>query len=67
MYKRQESCLQVTGTVRARQAVNDKIRTGKVEVLASKIDVLNKAEPLPFHLHENPGEDIRLTLSLIHI
>ena len=38
-----ESCLQVTGTVRARQAVNDKIRTGKVEVLASKIDVLNKA------------------------
>ncbi|MBE2210259.1 MAG: aspartate--tRNA ligase [Xanthomonadaceae bacterium] len=56
-----ESCLQVTGTVRARQAVNDKIRTGKVEVLASKIDVLNKAEPLPFHLHENPGEDIRLT------
>jgi aspartyl-tRNA synthetase len=22
--------------------------------------VLNKAEPLPFHAHENPGEDIRL-------
>ncbi len=56
-----ESCLRVTGTVRARQAVNDKIRTGKVEVLASKIEVLNKAEPLPFHHHENPGEDTRLT------
>jgi aspartyl-tRNA synthetase len=22
--------------------------------------VLNKAEPLPFHHHENPGEDVRL-------
>ena len=56
-----ESCVQVTGTVRARQAVNDKIRTGKVEVLASQVAVLNKAEPLPFHHHENPGEDVRLT------
>jgi len=55
-----ESCLRVTGTVRARQAVNDKIRTGKVEVLAEEIEVLNKAEPLPFHHHENPGEDVRL-------
>ncbi len=55
-----ESCVQVTGTVRARQAVNDKIRTGKVEVLAEKIEVLSKAEPLPFHHHENPGEDTRL-------
>jgi aspartyl-tRNA synthetase len=57
----QESCLRVTGTVRARQAVNDKIRTGKVEVLAETIEVLNRAEPLPFHHHENPGEDTRLT------
>ncbi len=56
-----ESCVRVTGTVRARQAVNDKIRTGKVEVLASEIEVLNKAEPLPFHQHENPGEETRLT------
>lgn len=56
-----ESCVRVTGTVRARQAVNDKIRSGRVEVLASKIEVLNKAEPLPFHAHENAGEETRLT------
>ena len=56
-----ESCVRVTGTVRARQAVNDKIRSGKVEVLASAIDVLNRAEPLPFHAHENAGEETRLT------
>jgi aspartyl-tRNA synthetase len=56
-----ESCVRVTGTVRARQAANDKIRSGKVEVLASAIEVLNKAEPLPFHAHENAGEETRLT------
>ena len=55
-----EDCLRITGTVRARHAVNDKIRTGKVEVVAEKIELLNKAEPLPFHHHENPGEDVRL-------
>ncbi|GAB3745081.1 aspartate--tRNA ligase [Lysobacter olei] len=55
-----EDCLRITGVVRARHAVNDKIKTGKVEVVATKIELLNKAEPLPFHAHENPGEDIRL-------
>ncbi len=55
-----EDCLRVTGTVRRRQSVNNKIRTGQVEVVAGRIEVLNKAEPLPFHAHENPGEDIRL-------
>jgi len=55
-----EDCLRVTGVVRRRQSVNDRIRTGQVEVVATRIELLNKAEPLPFHHHENPGEDIRL-------
>ena len=55
-----EDCLRITGTVRRRQNPNPKIRTGQVEVVAAKIEVLNKAEPLPFHAHENPGEDVRL-------
>ena len=55
-----EDCLRITGTVRVRHSVNDKIRTGQVEVVAEKIELLNKAEPLPFHHHENPGEDVRL-------
>ena len=55
-----EDVLQVEGVVRAREAVNAKIRTGQVEVIATRITLLNKAEPLPFHHHENPGEDIRL-------
>ena len=55
-----EDCLRITGTVRRRESVNAKIRTGQVEVVAATIEVLNKAEPLPFHAHENAGEDIRL-------
>ncbi|MDI1254326.1 aspartate--tRNA ligase [Thermomonas sp.] len=55
-----EDCLRITGTVRARQSVNAKIKTGQVEVVATKIEVLNKAEPLPFHAHENAGEEVRL-------
>jgi len=55
-----EDCLRITGTVRRRHSVNNKIATGQVEVVAETIEVLNKAEPLPFHHHENPGEETRL-------
>lgn len=55
-----EDCLRITGTVRARHSVNERLRSGRVEVVAETIEVLNKAAPLPFHAHENPGEDIRL-------
>ena len=56
-----EDCLRVTGTVRARHAVNEKIKTGKVEIMPTAIEIMNKAEPLPFHAHENAGEETRLT------
>ena len=55
-----EDCLRITGTVRRRHAVNHKIATGQVEIVAESIEVLNKADPLPFHHHENPGEETRL-------
>ena len=56
-----EYCLRVTGTVRARHAVNDRIRSGKIEVVATRIEILNAADTLPFYLHETPGEEARLT------
>ena len=55
-----EDVLQVEGVVRARHSVNDKLKSGQVEVVATRITVLNKAEPLPFHAHENAGEETRL-------
>jgi len=56
-----EYCLRVTGSVRARVSVNDRMKTGRVEVLAREVEVLNAARDLPFALHENPNEDMRLT------
>ncbi|HET6554626.1 MAG TPA: aspartate--tRNA ligase [Dyella sp.] len=56
-----EYCLRVTGTIRKRLAVNDKLRTGTVELLADKVEILNAAKDLPFAMHENPNEDMRMT------
>jgi aspartyl-tRNA synthetase len=47
---RDEWCLLVRGTVRARPAgtVNAKLPTGEIEVVASEIEVLSESPPLPF-------------------
>ena len=56
-----EYCLRVTGTLRRRLAVNDRLKTGTVELLADTVEILNTAKDLPFALHENPNEDMRMT------
>jgi aspartyl-tRNA synthetase len=56
-----EYCLRITGTIRPRVSVNDKLKTGTIELLASTVEVLNAAKDLPFALHENPNEDMRMT------
>ena len=56
-----EYCLRVTGTLRRRLSVNDKLKTGTVELLAETVEVLNAAKDLPFAMHENPNEEMRLT------
>ncbi|MGH8147120.1 MAG: aspartate--tRNA ligase [Rhodanobacteraceae bacterium] len=55
-----EDCLRVAGTVRVRSNVNEKIPTGRFEVVAESIELLNAARDLPFALHENPNEEMRL-------
>ena len=55
-----EDCLRVSGTVRVRSNINEKIPTGRYEVIAESIDLLNAARDLPFALHENPNEEMRL-------
>ena len=59
---RSEFVLRVKGKVRPRPegTVNPKMRTGKVEVLAHELEVLNRAETPPFHHDEQANEDIRL-------
>jgi aspartyl-tRNA synthetase len=56
-----EYCLRVTGTIRKRLSANDKLKTGTVELVADKVEILNAAKDLPFALHENPNEDMRMT------
>src|SRR5579883_3027250 len=66
---RYEYCLRISGKVRARPAaqVNDRLRTGKIEVVADKVEVLNAAAPLPFMLDDTPGEDARLRYRYLDI
>ena len=56
-----EYCVRVTGSIRKRLAANDKLKTGTVELLAETVEILNAAKDLPFALHENPNEDMRMT------
>jgi aspartyl-tRNA synthetase len=59
---RNEFVAQVSGTVRARPAgtVNPNLASGGVEVVASELTLLNRADPLPFQLDETVGEEVRL-------
>ena len=61
---RNEWVLAVTGEVRRRPEgnVNRGIPTGEVEVVATSLDVLNEAAPLPFQVdaHAEVGEEARL-------
>ena len=62
---RNEYVLQITGKVRAREQhlINPDIASGKIEVLADKIEILNSSETPPFPLNDdfaNVGEEIRL-------
>ena len=45
----------VTGEVarRAPEAVNPSMKTGEIEILASELRILSKAETPPFHIEEN--------------
>ncbi len=60
---RNEFCLKITGTVRARPAgtVNANIPSGEIEVLCHAIEVLNPSVTPPFSLDdENLSETVRL-------
>ena len=59
---RNEYVVSCTGTVRERPAgtVNPHLASGKVELVAQRIELLNRSEPLPFQLDEQVGEEVRL-------
>src|SRR6202048_3403611 len=59
---RSEFVVKVKGRVRERPAgtVNPNLASGRVELLAQELELLNRSEPLPFQLDETVGEEVRL-------
>ena len=61
---RNQSVIQVTGTIRIRSAetYNPRLQTGTIELMAEKLNVLSQASQLPFDLDDNVQvrEDLRL-------
>ncbi len=59
---RNEFCIQITGTVRAREGrnVNGDMATGEVEVFATELTIINRAEPLPLDSNQVNTEEARL-------
>ncbi len=59
---RNEFVIRVKGKVRERPAgtVNANLASGRVELLAGELELLNRSEPLPFQLDEQVGEEVRL-------
>ncbi len=67
---RNEFVLRVTGRVRPRPAgtENPNLISGKIEVLGLELEILNRAEPLPFQLDDDSvGEDTRLRYRYIDL
>ncbi len=59
---RNEFCLKISGRIRLRPEgmINEELATGRIEVVAGSVEVLNPSAPLPFQLDETAGEEIRL-------
>ncbi len=59
---RNEFCIRVTGTVRLRPESqwNPDMATGKVELLADTVEILNASAPLPLLMSDEDGEEVRL-------
>ena len=61
---RNEYVVRVEGVVRERseESVNNKIPTGKIEILAENVEILNSCVPIPFQIEDeiDTDENIRL-------
>ena len=59
---RNEFCIQITGTVRARDEKNKNsdMATGEIEVFATDLTIINRSEPLPLDSNQTNSEEARL-------
>lgn len=59
---RNEFVVRVAGLVRERPqgTINTNLGSGRIEILARELEVLNRSEPLPFQLDDDVSEEVRL-------
>ncbi len=59
---RNEFCVRISGQVRMRPESqwNESMATGKIEVVAEKVELLNASAPMPLMMTDEDGEEIRL-------
>jgi aspartyl-tRNA synthetase len=66
---RNEYCVKIGGTVRMRPESqwNDDMATGRIEVVADHIELLNASAPLPLLMTDEDGEVVRLKHSYLDL
>ena len=66
---RHEFVVRVRGLVRERPAgtVNANLASGRIEIVAAKLELLNRSDPLPFQLDETVNEEVRLRYRYIDL
>ncbi|WP_118984742.1 aspartate--tRNA ligase [Photorhabdus sp. CRCIA-P01] len=66
---RNEFCIQITGTVRARpdSQINKDMATGEIEVFAESLNIINRSEPLPLDSNQTNSEEQRLKYRYIDL
>lgn len=66
---RNEFVIKVNGIVRGRPEgmTNNNVKTGKIEILGKKLEIINKSATPPFQLDEEVNDDIRLKYRYIDL
>jgi aspartyl-tRNA synthetase len=66
---RSEYVIKITGEVKERFSKNDKMATGDIEVFITDIEILNRAEILPFEINDDASvnENLRLKYRYLDI
>ena len=59
---RNEFCVRISGKVRMRPESqwNEAMATGKIEVVADRVELLNASAPMPLMMTDEDGEEVRL-------
>ena len=59
---RNEFCIKVVGVVKARpeSQINNNMATGKVEIMATAIEIINRSEPLPLDFNQENTEEQKI-------